>query len=578
MRTFARLLRFLTPYRWRVALAVLLGVGTVVANTGLLATAAYIISKAALKPLLIELTGVIYLVRFFGIARAAVRYEERLVSHNVTFRLLATLRAWFYRRLEPLAPGGLGSYRSGDLLSRIIKDIEELEGIYQQVVAPVLIAALTTLLAVGVFQIFSPTLALAALGFLAAAGIGVPLLASWLGRRSGRRQLELRAALNAQLVDGLQGIQDLLACGREDDQRERIATLDRELARVQRRMACIAGMQGALGDLVTNIGMWTVLVLAIPLVRDGRIGGVYLAMLALVMLGSFEAVRPLGRAFQFLGQTLQAGERLFAVADAKPAIEEPADSLPAPAVPTLEFDHVGFAYAPDEARVLDEVTFTLRPGERLAVVGPSGSAKSTLVRLAVRFWDPLEGEIRLGGRDLRGYARDILACQIGVVAQDTYLFTGTVRANLLLARPEATDAELEEALRRARLDDLVGRLPNGLDTWIGEQGLQISGGERRRLAIARALLANPPILVLDEPTANLDPITESDVLAAIGDLMRERATLLMTHRLVHMEGMDEILVLHGGRILERGTHVALCRAGGLYARMLEAQNQILALG
>ncbi|HEX2182961.1 MAG TPA: ABC transporter transmembrane domain-containing protein, partial [Rubrobacteraceae bacterium] len=307
MRVFLRLLGFLKPHLPRVALAVLLGVATVASNVGLLATAAYVISAAVLVPLLGYLAIPVYLVRLFGVSRAGARYVERMVSHSLTFKLQADLRTWFYARLEPLVPGRLLRYRSGDLLSRLVRDVEELESVYLRIVSPVAVAAIIALLAALIFYAFDPLLAFVALASLVITGVGVPLVVSRLARGLGRRELELRAELNARIVDGIQGAQDLLAFGREGDYARDVSALDRELGRVQGRKASITGLQDALGDLMMNLAMLAIVVLAIPLVAAGEIRGVYLAFLALVILGSFEAVQPLGTAFGFLGRSVGAG-------------------------------------------------------------------------------------------------------------------------------------------------------------------------------------------------------------------------------------------------------------------------------
>jgi ATP-binding cassette, subfamily C, bacterial CydC len=575
MRVFLRLVRFLKAHRLHLALAVFLGVATVVGNVGLLATAAYVISAAALMPILAALAGPIYLVRLFGVGRAGARYAERMVSHSLTFKLLTDLRSWFYARLEPLAPARLLRYRTGDLLSRIVKDVEELENIYLRILSPVVVAAIVSLLTFLLFYAFSPLLAFVGLAFLVATGVGMPLLVKGMARKLGQRQLELRAELNAQIVDSIQGVQDLLVFGREHDWRREISALNRELDQVQKRMAFITGLQHALGDLMMNLAMLAILVLAIPLVAGGEIPGVYLAFLALVILGSFEAVQPLGTAFQFFGRSVGAGKRLFEILEAEPEVTEPEKPLPPPETYTLEFDRVSFRYEHDGTQVLEDVTFKLKPGSRVAVVGPSGAGKSTFINLVLRFWAPTGGEIRLGGRDIRGYAQEDLHREFGVVLQNTHVFNDTLRGNLLLAKPEATDDELERALAQAQLSRLAARLPKGLSSSLGEQGLTLSGGERQRLAVARALLKGTPLLVLDEPTANLDPITEREVLNATYELMRDHTTLVVTHRLVRMEDMDEILVLDAGRIVERGTHEELVRVGGLYHQMLEVQRDMM---
>lgn len=592
MQIYRRLLSFLSPFRWQIALAILLGSATIASNIALLGMAAYLIAAAAITPFLVLLTLPIYIVRFMGVARATSRYAERLLSHDVTFRLLARLRVWSYEHLEPLLPAQLLTYRSGDVLTRFVSDIDDLQNVYLGLVSPIIVALVIAVSTFWLFTIFSPLLAWVAVAFLAVTGLCVPWLAERLSRGLGQQQLAVRAELNTQIVDGLQGVQDLLAYGRAADQSQKVAELDCSLERIQRRMAFITGLQQALNDLLMNLALWTILILAILLVTAKAINAVYLGFLALVILASFEAVQPLAQAFQSLGHSKAAATRVFALADTKPLVTEPASPLTVPPIPatgadlscplaqqtsgySLEFEHVHFSYAAGEDEAVDDVTFRLCPGSRVAVVGPSGAGKSTLVRLALRFWDPTGGVIRLDGQDIRQFSLNDLRATMGVVAQDTYLFNDTLRNNLLLARSEASDTELEQVIEQAQLADFVRQLPDGLDTWIGEQGLRLSGGERQRLAIARALLKDAPLLILDEATANLDPSTEHALWDALDNLMQGRTTLIITHRLVAMERMDEILVLDHGHLKEHGTHEQLLASGGLYRQMFEMQNSML---
>ena len=575
MRVFLRLLVFMRPYKWRVLLGVLLGVATVASNVGLLATAAYVISAAAVVPFLAMLTIPVYLVRLFSVSRAASRYAERLVSHDVTFKLLADLRTRFYTHL---APTRLLNYRSGDLLARIVKDVEELQNVYLRSFSPVAVALAVCTLAALVLYTFDPTMTFVAIAFLAATGVGVPVLVRTLSKGLGQRQLQLRAELEARIVDDVQGVQDVLAFGREGGEQHEVSVSNGKLGRVQRRMALVTGLQNALGDLMMNLALVTVLIVTIPLVAAGKIDGVFLAFIALVVLGSFEAVAPLGAAFQVLGRSVGAGERLFEITDSEPLVTDPCEPLSLPQDGTLALDRVSFRYEEEDPPALRDVSFVLRPGRRVAVVGPSGSGKSTLVGLILRFWDPDSGEVRLGGRDVRRYSQEDLRSRIGVVSQDAHVFNDTVRNNLLLADPEADDVALHRAITEAHLVDLVEGLPGGLDGYVGEQGQRLSGGERQRLAVARALLKDAPLLLLDEATANLDTVTERELLGTIRELMRGRTTLQITHRLVEMEMMDEILVLDEGRVVERGTHEELVQRDGLYRRMLAVQDDMLATG
>lgn len=572
---FLRLVRLAWPYRWWMALSVLLGFATVGSAIGLMATAAWIIARAALHPSIAVLNVAIVGVRFFGIARGVFRYLERVVSHQTTFRLLSRMRVWLYERIEPLAPARLSDYHSGDLLSRISADIDTLENFYVRVLAPPAVAVLVTLMMAIFFGVIDLRLALALVAYLAVTGIGVPLLTRRLGRSAGQSLVATRGELNAALLDGVQGLADLAAYGQQTRQIERVRALSERIHREQMHMARIGGLDAALGALLTGLAVITVLALAIPLVGEGRLGGVMLAVLALVTISSFEAVLALPQAFQHLESNLAAARRLFDLVDASPAVVDPPDPLPAPERCDLVVRDLRFRYAPGDPPALDGVSFTLPQGGKLAIVGASGAGKSTLVNLLMRFWDYDEGSITLGGQELRCMRQDDVRAQFAVVRQDTHLFSGTIRDNLLLARPDASEQDLIAAAQQAQLDTFIRSLPQGYDTWIGEQGLALSGGERQRLAIARAVLKNAPILVLDEATANLDAVTEQAVMAAITHAMRDRTTLMITHRLVRLEDVDEILVLAAGRVVERGRHADLLAREGVYHHLWDLQRQEL---
>ncbi len=574
--TFGRLLRMAAPFWRRMALAALLGFATIGSSIGLLTTSAYLISKASLQPSIAELQVAIVGVRFFGIARGVFRYLERYASHDVTLRLLSGLRVWFYTALEPLAPARLMQYRSGDLLARLGADIETLENFYLRVIAPPVVAVLVALLAAAIMASFSPSLAVALLIFFLLAGAGVPLLARVLGRGPGQRLIQVRAELNSTLVDGIQGMADLLAFGQQDRYLGRVGDLGRRLGDAQRRMALADGLQSALIGLLMNAAVLAVLVVAIPLVRNAEIDGVYLALLVMAVIACFEAVLPLPQAAQYLDNSLEAARRLFEIVDVDPAVIDPRLPLPAPDGYGLRVADLRFAYNEGEPLAVDGIGFDLPQGNCLAIVGPSGAGKSTLAHLILRFWDYNEGTITLDGKDLRQLGQEDVRHLIGVVSQHTHLFGATVRENLLLSRPGATEVEMIGAAQQARVHEFIRSLPQGYDTWIGEQGWQLSGGERQRLAIARAILKDAPILILDEPTANLDAVTEREVMDTLLSLSPGRTTLLITHRLVGLEQADEILVLRGGRVVERGSHHDLVQMQGFYQRMWDLQNQRLA--
>jgi ATP-binding cassette subfamily C protein CydC len=584
VNTFTRLLKLIAPFKRWVALAVALNFATIGSSVGLMAVSAYLISKAALVTDVSELSVAIVSVRLFAILRAVLRYLERYFSHTATFRILTHLRVWFYSAIEPLAPARLLSYRGGDLLTRSVADIETLENFYIRVVVPPIAAACVVVLACLLLGAFDWILALALLFFLLLTGVALPLTMRWLGQSSSGRFIATRAELNALLVDEIQGVADLLAFDQAQAQRAQVLRLSAELNRVQERQAMLRGVSSALAVLLTSLAGLTVLMLAIPLVSGGQIEGVYLALLPLTAIASFEAVQPLSLALQQLEASRAAGRRLFELIDAAPEVRDPSEpaslrgvqrtTTQSPAyggeiasshalsarcagarlatallaMTQIEFKNVRFRYNPFDPWALDGVSFNVPSGKRVAIVGPSGSGKSTIVNLLLRFWDYHTGTIALGSHDLREYRADDVRALIGVVPQNVHLFNATVRDNLRLANPEATDEQLVEACRQAQLHDFIESLPLKYETLIGENGLLLSGGERQRLAIARAILKDAPILILDEATANLDAITERQLLESLEPFMMGRTVMIISHRRPAIERVDQVIELEQGRI------------------------------
>ena len=582
--TLTRLLGLLAPFTGRIALSVVLGFATIASSVGLMATAAYIISAAALHPSIADLSVAIVGVRFFGISRGIFRYLERLVSHDVTLRLLARWRVWFYQALEPLAPARLLHYHSGDLLSRVISDIGSLESFYVRTVAPPLVALLVGIVVSIWLGTFSLALTWVFVGFLLLAGIGLPFLVFIMAHQLGPQLIQARAGLNTVLVDGIQGLADLLTNGRSEDHRSKVELAGDNLLNLQGRMANISAMQAAMSGLLANLCLLMVLALAIPMISQGQLAGVFLGTLALGALMSFEAVQSLPMVAQNLEANREAARRLYTLVDASPAVTDPANPVALPEDHHLEVRDLSFQYpdrvddepAMDIARFrLSDIAFTLPQGKHIAILGASGAGKTTLLNLLLRFWDYQHGSVSWGGNDLRNYEQDDVRHHIGVITQNTYLFSATIGDNLRIARPDATDEEILQALEAAHLLHFIQTTPESLGTWVGEHGLRLSAGERQRLSIARALLKNAPLLILDEPTVNLDPVTESEVLGSIVQLVKSCSTISITQRMVGLEKMDEILVLKNGRIIERGSHAALLSLGGIYKRMWELYNKVI---
>jgi thiol reductant ABC exporter CydC subunit len=535
-----------------VAVSVLLGALTVSFGVGLMTTSGYLISRAAERPPILELTVVIVAVRFFAIARPIARYLDRIASHDLALRALGRIRRRFYARIEPLAPAELDAFRRGDLVSRMVGDVDALQGLYLRGLGPPLVAIAVTVACVVAAAVLLPLAgAILAVG-LVAGGVVVPALAGRLGRAAGRRQAAARGELTAELVELLRGAPELVVYGREAERLAAVRAADRELIRLAHRDALVAGLADALSILVAGLTLSAVLASAVWAHDSGLLDRVLVATLALLALSSFEAVAPLPAAARELSATAAAGRRLFELTDREPVVRDPAAPLPAPpAGATVALEGVTARYAPGGEPALKRADLRLEPGRRIALVGPSGAGKSTVASLLVRFLDPEEGRVTVAGRDLRGYRQEDVRRMFALAGQDAHLFNSTIRANLKLARPDASDAELMDALRRARIADWVASLPDGLDTLVGEEGAELSGGQRQRLTIARALLADAPVLVLDEPTAHLDPETAEeltrDVLAVAGN----RSVLLITHRPEGLDLVDETVLLQSGRIAGR---------------------------
>jgi ATP-binding cassette, subfamily C, bacterial CydC len=550
MGVLRRLVGLAEAPRLRSALVVAMGTAAIACGAGLMATSGYLISRAAEHPPILELTVAIVAVRFFGIARPLARYLERLTSHDLAFRTLGKLRVAFYSRIEPLAPAGLRAYRRGDLLDRLVGDVETLQNLYLRGLAPPLVALVAGTLAVGVTAAYLPAAALILASGLLAAGVGLPVLTARLGRNAGAHQAARRSELTTELVELLQAAPELVAYGRGRERLARIDETDRALAGLARRDARLAGMGEALLVAIQGATAIGVLAVAVAAAHGGTLDRVLVAMLALLAIASFESVAVLPVAARELSSTLAAGERLFEVTDRDPPVQDPAEPLPPPeGHPPLAFEHVGVRYTPDGPLVLDDVSLRLDPGERVAIQGPSGAGKTTLANVLLRFLDPERGRVTLAGEDLSGYRQEDVRRLIAVAGQDAHLFSTTIRQNVLIGRPDASDEQLRAALRQARIWDWVASLPDGVDTYVGEAGAQLSGGQRQRIALARALIADAPVLVLDEPTAHLDSVTATklmdDVFSAAGD----RSVLLISHRPEGLEHVAARVTLEGGRLL-----------------------------
>lgn len=558
--------------KW-MALGILCGLLSVASALGLVALSGWFISATAFAGLTAVTAQLFNFfhpgigVRLFAIGRTLARYAERIVSHDATFRILQSLRSWFYIHLEPLAPSRLMAFRSGDILNRIVADIDAMDNLYLRVLSPSAVALIMSLLVVGFLWIFDPLIAVSTAMYLLTAGIGIPALISRLGKISGSKLPHRTAELRMRIVDGLQGLPELLVFGAHHRHLEAVRQSSRALLKNQARMSHIRGLSFGLITLLSGFAALTTLYLAVGLVNRDSLGGANLALILFTVMASFEAIWLLPSAYQYLGQTREAGRRLLEIVNAEPPVIFPDQSITVPRNFGVEFKNVSFRYDEKTPWAIREVDFKIPPGRRVAVIGETGSGKSTLIHLLARFWNPASGHICLGDEDIRNLSESDLRQYISAVTQKPHMFNATLKENLLIARSGANDDELLAALDSAQLLDFIISLPDGLDTWIGEAAKLLSGGQARRLAIARAILKNAPLWVLDEPTEGLDTITERKLMRALKERTTGQTLLLVTHRLVDLYWMDHIVMLNRGRIVAQGTHEELLKHNPPYAAL-----------
>ncbi|MFC9702589.1 thiol reductant ABC exporter subunit CydD [Streptomyces sp. NPDC056943] len=558
----------------RMALALLLGSLALGSAVGLMAVSGWLISRASEQPPVLYLMMAVTATRAFGIGRAVFRYAERLVSHDAVLRMLAEMRVSVYRRLERIAPAGLRRTRRGDLLSRLVQDVDALQDYWLRWLLPVGAALVVGVASAGFTAWMLPEAgAVLAVGLLVA-GVVVPAVGGAFARRAERRLAPARGALATAVADLLRGCAELTVAGALPGRVERTRTADRHLTSIASRQAAATALGAGLSAVVCGLTVAAAALVGVQAVRDGRLDGVALAVVVLTPLAAFEAVTGLPLAVQYRQRVRHSAERVFEVLDAPVPVHEPARPGTPPADPfPLELTGLSARHAGQDRMALADFGLTLEAGRRVAVVGASGSGKTTLAQVLLRFLDMEDGMYRIGGVPARELDGDTVRRFVGLCAQDAHIFDSSVRENLRLAKVGASDEELRDALRRARLLDWVNGLPAGLDTLVGEHGSRLSGGQRQRLALARALLADFPVLVLDEPAEHLDLATAD---ALTDDLLRAtegRTTVLITHRLHGLDAVDEVLVLDEGRTVQRGPYAELAEADGPLRRMLEQERE-----
>jgi ATP-binding cassette subfamily C protein CydCD len=567
--TIATLLAYIRPWRVSLACTVLLGIGRVAAFIGVGALGALVIAAIrAGEPILGLCIGLLVVAP----VAALLHWLESWLAHDMAYRLLAEMRIALFDKLDRLAPAYLLRRRSGDLVALATQDVETVEYFYAHTVAPAFVAVLVPATVLGVLLAIAWPLAVVLLPFLAYAMLS-PVRGRQRIDRLGTRAREALGLLGGHVTETIQGLADLLAFQATDRRRAAFAALARDYGGDRLALLSDLAYQSAALEVATGLGGLAVAGVGAALVAGGTLSAGLLPLLVLLSVAAFMPVAEIAQVGRQLADTIASTRRLHVV-QGEPVRTPDGDLAPPPprGGSELRFDGVGFAYPGRTRRALDDVSFRIPAGATVALVGASGAGKSTIASLLLRFWDPDEGAVRLDGLDLRRLQLDALRRRIALVAQDTYLFNDTLEANIRLARPEASAAELDRAIGQAALSGFVASLPEGLATRVGERGVQLSGGQRQRIAIARAFLKDAPVLVLDEATSHLDAISEAQVRAALDTLMTGRTTLVIAHRLATIRSVDMILVLDGGRVIEHGTHAELLTRRGAYARLVEQQT------
>ena len=568
MRALLPYLALYKRHKWLLTLGVVLAIVTLLASIGLLTLSGWFLSASAVVGVaglysfnyMLPAAG----VRGAAITRTAGRYFERLVSHDATFRVLSHLRVSTFSKLLPLSPAGLARFRQGDLLNRVVADVDTLDHLYLRVISP-LVGALVVIIVVTLgLSVLDVTLALTLGGIMLLTLCLLPPLFYRLGKTTGEKLTHLRGQYRQYLTSWLQGQAELTIFGASQRYREQMENTELSWHDAQRRQFELTALSQAVMLLISAFAVIVMLWLAAGGVGGNAKPGALIALFVFCALAAFEALAPVTGAFQHLGQVIASARRITEITDCPPEVIFPAGESTVPGQVNLRLNAVSFIYPHQVQPALNAVSLNVTAGQRVAILGKTGCGKSTLLQLLTRAWDPQQGEILINGQPLATFSEAALRTTISVVPQRVHLFSATLRDNLLLAFPAATDEALATVLTRVGLDKLLD--DGGLNGWLGEGGRQLSGGELRRLAIARALLHDAPLFLLDEPTEGLDATTESQILDLLHDVTKGKTVLMVTHRLRGLSQCDQIIVMDNGEIIEQGNHAALMAKQGRYYR------------
>ena len=574
---FWQLLPILRPHYWLMGITVLTGIlnqGLMIAAAGI---GAFMVGRVATDAEVEDLYFSAIVLGIVVAGRAVAAWAEMWLAHDLAYRILAEFRIWLYRSLDRLAPGYLLERRSGDLSTAAMADVETFEWFYAHTVGTFIVAVVVPLGALITLAFMHWLLPLA----LLPATLAVATVPFWLRKRAaaqGRTLRENMGSLNAEVVDGVQGLREVVAFGHGKRFLEGLLGSSRSLVGAQVAHGRRAGGEHAVTGALITLGMVSIVIAAAYLVSIGTLSPALYPVAVILAIFIFGPVTNITSIAESLGVVFAAADRVFDVLKTPAPVRDTAKvPPPAPVEPRIEFRDVRFHYAPELPPALDAASFTVERGESVALVGHSGAGKSTCIHLLMRFWDVTDGSVTIGGHDVRAFPQSALRDLIAWVPQDIYLFNMTIRENIRLARPEALDAEVEEAAKVALAHDFIKRMPQGYETNAGERGVQMSGGQRQRIAIARAVLKDAPILVMDEAVSNLDVENERLLREAMSRVRAGRTSLIIAHRLSTIRSADRIIVLEKGRTVEAGPHDSLLAAGGVYADLVDFQQRAIPL-
>ncbi|MDL5027823.1 cysteine/glutathione ABC transporter ATP-binding protein/permease CydC [Vibrio sp. TMPB1044] len=572
MRDLLPYLKLYKKHWFGLSLGMLLAFATLSASIGLLTLSGWFISASAVAGLTIARETFNYMlpgggVRGLAMSRTAGRWGERVVSHNATFKLLTDLRIFFFKKLAPLIPGRISNLRDADLLNRLVADVDAMDHVYLRLVSPVTVGVLGIFFLTLFLMWFDTSLGLILGSILLIMLLVWPILFYKLGKRNGGELTQNKADLRVTTLDWIEGYSELTLFGAEERYRNAILETQHKLMANQFVNANLTGMASAALMLFNGL----TLVLMLWLAADGVGGNApdpFIALMAFATMASFELLMPIAGAFQHLGQTLSSARRLNEVILSEPEVQFAEEKLDINKPLDITFSNVTFNYPDSERSVLNAVDLTIPATNKVAIVGQTGSGKSTLIQLLTRYWDPKKGYISIAGIELTQWNESQLRESISVVSQRVDILNGTLRDNLLIAKPDANDDHLANILKDVGLEKLLEN--NALDSWLGDGGRQLSGGEKRRIGIARAILHDAPILLLDEPTEGLDKQTEQSIMALFEKHFEGKTVIFITHRLIGLESMDSIVLIEQGEIVEHGSHEKLLNEEGRYFQLRQA--------